>query len=82
MWRWGLATEAPRPSATRAIYFDGRDEPIETPIYRHRDLPAGAVMEGPLVIEQLDSTVLVPPGARAETGDWLNIIIHLGEASR
>jgi len=39
-------------------------------------------MEGPLVIEQLDSTVLVPPCTHAETGAWLNIIIHLGEASR
>ncbi|MDP6588119.1 MAG: hydantoinase/oxoprolinase family protein [Alphaproteobacteria bacterium] len=72
----------PEPSTTRPVYFDGQEEPIETPIYRHEDLPAGAVMAGPLVIEQLDSTVLVPPGCRAETGAWLNIIIHLGEASR
>ncbi|MDP7342596.1 MAG: hydantoinase/oxoprolinase family protein [Alphaproteobacteria bacterium] len=72
----------PEPSTTRPVYFDGQEEPIETPIYRHEDLPAGAVMAGPLVIEQLDSTVLVPPGSRAETGAWLNIIIHLGEASR
>jgi N-methylhydantoinase A len=72
----------PEPSATRPVFFDEREEPVETPIYRHEDLPAGAVIEGPLVIEQLDSTVLVPPGCRAETGVWLNIIIHLGEVSQ
>jgi N-methylhydantoinase A len=72
----------PEPSATRPVFFDEREEPVETPIYRHEDLPASAVIEGPLVIEQLDSTVLVPPGCRAETGVWLNIIIHLGEVSQ
>ncbi len=82
LMRYADKTGAPEPSTTRPVYFDGQEEPVETPIYRHEDLPAGAVMEGPLVIEQLDSTVLVPPGTRAETGAWLNIIIHLGEASR
>jgi len=72
----------PEPGATRPVYFDEQEEPIETPVYRHEDLPAGAVLDGPLVIEQLDSTVLVPPGTRAETGTWLNIIIHLGEAAQ
>jgi N-methylhydantoinase A len=82
LMRYAEKTGAPEPSTTRPVYFDGQEEPVETPIYRHEDLPAGAAMEGPLVIEQLDSTVLVPPGTRAETGAWLNIIIHLGEASR
>ena len=82
LMRYADKTGAPKPSTTRPVYFDGQEEPVETPIYRHEDLPAGAVMEGPLVIEQLDSTVLVPPGTRAETGAWLNIIIHLGEVSR
>ena len=72
----------PQPSTTRPVYFDERDEAVETPIYRHQDLTAGAALDGPLVIEQLDSTVLVPPGARAEIGAWLNIIIHVEEAAR
>jgi N-methylhydantoinase A len=33
------------------------------------------------VIDQLDSTTLVPPGVRAEVDEWLNIRIHLGEVA-
>jgi N-methylhydantoinase A len=36
-------------------------------------------MFGPAVIEQMDSTVLVPPGYRAEVDSWLNIIMHVPE---
>ena len=36
--------------------------------------------EGPAVLEQLDSTTLVPPGVRAEIDEWLNVRIHVGEA--
>jgi N-methylhydantoinase A len=31
------------------------------------------------VIDQLDSTTIVPPGLLAEVDDWLNIRIHVGE---
>jgi N-methylhydantoinase A len=31
------------------------------------------------VIEQLDSTTVVPPGVPAEVDEWLNIRMHVGE---
>jgi N-methylhydantoinase A len=31
------------------------------------------------VIDQLDSTTLVPPGWRAEVDEWLNIRMHREE---
>jgi N-methylhydantoinase A len=31
------------------------------------------------VVEQLDSTVVVPPGVRAEVDEWLNIRMTIGE---
>ena len=40
------------------------------------DLPAGARIEGPAIIDQLDSTTVVPPGWRAEVDEWLNIRMH------
>jgi N-methylhydantoinase A len=33
------------------------------------------------VIEQLDSTVLVPPGVRTEVDEWLNIRMRIEEES-
>ena len=55
---------------------------METPIYRHSELPAGCVLEGPAIVEQLDSTTVIPPGVRAETDEWLNLRIHLTEEGR
>jgi N-methylhydantoinase A len=38
------------------------------------------VIEGPAIIEQLDSTTVIPPGVRAEVDEWLNVRIHVAEA--
>jgi len=70
----------PAPVATRAIRFAGEPEPLDSPVYRRADLPAGAEIAGPAVVEQLDSTVLVPPDATARVDEWLNIRMSLEEA--
>ena len=44
---------------------------------RPDDLPAGAAFEGPALIDQLDSTVLVPPGVEVEVDEWLNIRMQI-----
>ncbi len=75
-------TLRPRPTAARAVaseasrrpvYFDEHPAAIETPVYRRSDLPVGVVLHGPAVIEQLDSTTLVPPDVTAVVDEWLNI---------
>ncbi len=63
----------PEPIARRAIHFDEGDDAVETPIFARSDLPAGCAFDGPAVVEQLDSTTLVPPGVRAEVDEYLNI---------
>jgi N-methylhydantoinase A len=63
--------EMPEPAETRTVYFDG--EPVETPVYARSDLPAGVTFDGPAVIDQLDTTTLVPPGVSAEVDEWLNL---------
>jgi N-methylhydantoinase A len=69
-----------RPVATRMVLFDELDEPVRTPVYAREGLTAGTVVDGPAVIDQLDSTTLVPPGVQAEIDEWLNIRIHVGVA--
>jgi N-methylhydantoinase A len=61
------------PAGTRPVNFDANGASLETPVYARAELPAGARIEGPAVIEQLDSTTLVPPGWHAEVDEWLNI---------
>ncbi len=73
---------APKASTTRAVAFDGFDAPIETPIYQHQELSTGSMFNGPAIIEQLDSTTVVPPDVRAEVDEWLNIRIYVAEDSK
>ena len=47
----------------------------ETPVLRRSDLEGGRA--GPLVVEEYDSTCLVPPGARAELDAGGDIVIAL-----
>ena len=70
-----------RADGTRLVLFDETDEPVETPVYMRELLAAGTRIEGPAVIDQLDSTTLVPPGLEAEVDEWLNIRIDVGSSS-
>ena len=67
------------PRTRRTVLFDEDDESFDTPVYWREDIPAGAELRGPAIIEQLDSTTVVPPGTRAEVDPWLNIRIHVSE---
>jgi N-methylhydantoinase A len=69
----------PPPRSTRSVRFDEFDSPAETPVFDRSELPAGARLEGPAVIEQLDSTTIVPPGWKADVDGWLNIRMSIGE---
>ena len=66
-------TARPEPRAWRKVGFG--EESLETPIYWRDDLSSGAELPGPAVIQQLDSTTLVPPGASVTVDPWLNLII-------
>jgi N-methylhydantoinase A len=61
----------------RPVYFDETEDFTDTPIYDRAKLGGGAELEGPAVIEQTDTTVLVPPGAQAKVDSYLNIVIDV-----
>ncbi len=48
------------PAARRDVVYDGQH--METPVFRRADLGAGSRIEGPAIVEQLDSTTVVWPG--------------------
>jgi N-methylhydantoinase A len=70
--RHELGGEMPEPINRRTVHYADGDV-AETPIYRREDIPAGATFKGPAIIEQLDSTVVVPPGWGVEIDEYLNI---------
>lgn len=69
------------PAELRQVYF-GETGWVETPVYDRDTLPAGARFSGPAIINQLDSTTVVPPNTHAEIDEWLNIRIHLEEVAK
>ena len=71
--RYELNGAGAAAAGSRQVHFDASGGALETPVYDRATLPAGARIEGPAVIEQLDSTTLVPPGWRARVDEWLNI---------
>ena len=59
----------------RKVYFSGRFE--ETIVYDRSKLGWGAIVKGPAIIEQLDSTTLILPGQQGEIDKLNNLIISL-----
>jgi N-methylhydantoinase A len=69
---------AASPVSWRAVWFDDAEATVDTPVYARTALAPGTRLDGPAIVEQLDSTALVPPGAAAEVDEWLNIRIRVG----
>ena len=66
-----------RPAGARTVMF-AQGQWLETPVYRRAALAPGQRIEGPAVLEQLDTTILVHPGDISTTDNWGNLVIALG----
>ena len=42
------------------MLFQNRDEYVETPVYQREELKAGQKLQGPCILEQMDTTIVVP----------------------
>jgi N-methylhydantoinase A len=58
---------------TRRTYVEGRW--VEASVYRRLDLPAGATIDGPAILEQPDATIFVDPGLAATVDRFGNLVI-------
>lgn len=63
-------------TGTRQVYFNG--EWHETTLYNREQLPANAHFEGPAIVEQSDTTIVIDPGATCTIDDVGNILINVG----
>lgn len=62
---------------TREAYFEESGQFVETAVIDRTALGAGVSFDGPAIVEQMDSTVVVPPNATAEVDRTGNIIIEV-----
>jgi N-methylhydantoinase A len=51
---------------------------VSCPLYDRDRLGAGNRIEGPAIVEQMDATTFLPPGAVATVDPYLNLIVQLG----
>jgi N-methylhydantoinase A len=59
------AAFAPAPAGRRRLLDPAAGEPIEVAVYRRAELAPGAALEGPAVIAEPDTTILVPAACSA-----------------
>jgi N-methylhydantoinase A len=60
----------------QSVDFDGEMRP--TPVYDRARLGAGATIEGPAILSQLDSTTVLFPGQTAEVHTYGSLIVREG----
>ena len=68
--------EHAQPTSHRDVVFDGLSH--STPVYWRDHLPGEISLEGPAIIEQFDTTILVPPGDTVIGTNDGNLTIHIG----
>ena len=63
-------------SVEREVYFGPRDGWIATPVVSRASL-AGGTSAGPLIVEEYDSTTVVPLGCSVRLDEWSNITVEI-----
>lgn len=62
---------------TRQVYFQGGWR--ATPVYAREQMQAGNRIQGPALVEAVDTTVLVPPGMSLAIDEYGNMVMRNGE---
>ena len=83
--KFDLATLAPGPEASleratrtgRHVYIHGRWH--DTRVFDRLLLPVGAVIEGPAILEQPDTTILIEPGTAGTVDRFGNLLLERQE---
>jgi N-methylhydantoinase A len=85
----GRVAKPPRPTLAakhlgtvkghRPAWFAGAGK-IETPVWHRNALAPGARLDGPLIVEEMSSSTIVPPGAVLEMDAIGNLIVTLPAA--
>ena len=61
----------------RSVYFGPEKGFVETTIYDRYNLEPGSTFDGPSIVEERESTTVIPPGATSKIDDALNLIVNL-----
>jgi len=70
----GARAGDPQPIATRSVFFEEAGF-IACPIFERDGLREGDRLAGPVIVEQMDCTTVVPPGFTARVDAFLNLLL-------
>jgi N-methylhydantoinase A len=73
--RPGTRDIAEARKADRPVYFPEFRDYVACAIYDRTWLPVGARVTGPAVVEEAESTTVLPPGATALVDEWANLLV-------
>lgn len=63
-------------TGARPVWMAEAGDFVETKLYDRAKLKAGNVVQGPAIIDQMDTTTVVPPGMAATVDAYLNLILE------
>jgi N-methylhydantoinase A len=63
-----------RRKGTRRAYFPEARGYADTPVYDRYELAAGTSLTGPAIVEERESTTVLPPGVTATVDEYANLI--------
>jgi N-methylhydantoinase A len=73
------AAALPAARVRRPVFFAGRGE-LDTPRYHGESLRPGMMVEGPAIIDEPTTTIVVYPGSRARVTELHNYLLEVGDA--
>lgn len=65
-------------TASAVFEVEGRAEALDTPRYARAALKAGNEIAGPAIIDQMDTTTILPPGTRARVDRYGSLVVEVG----
>jgi len=63
--------------ATRRVYWPEHGAYVESPIYDRYRITPGTQLAGPAIVEERESTTVIPPRCTATVDEWLNLTVTL-----
>jgi N-methylhydantoinase A/oxoprolinase/acetone carboxylase beta subunit len=81
--RVALAKQQPRSGegtrkGVRRAYFPEVPGYLECPVYDRHALPAGITLTGPAIVEERESTTVLPPGVEAVVDEYASLLVGAG----
>jgi len=70
----GASSADVRRKGTRRAYFPEARGYTDTPVYDRYELAAGTSLTGPAIVEERESTTVLPPGVTATVDEYASLI--------